>query len=127
MIRCLDVFARVKIKPLLEGQITLERNLTLSEKINLCHSHIPQMRHIEGFLDTGLIVPLPIWSPIPEKYQKITRDKFSVVGLEAQDPKYLPEALKPFVKVAKRGKHCYLQLLEGAIKGKGERVCSWYV
>ena len=94
-------------------QLSLNRNFTIAEKISLCHSRIPEMRTITGFLDTGLIAPLPIWSPIPEKYQKTAQDDFSVWGLEAQHPKYLPEKLKPFVRFNGRG---MMLLLEGAYK-----------
>jgi len=101
-------------------QTTLTANITLKEKIALCHSRIPQARHIEGFVDTGLIAPLPIWSPIPEKYRRTGQDHFSITGLEAQHPKYLPEILKPFVRLETRGKghykHVFLALLEGAYK-----------
>lgn len=93
-------------------QVALTRNMTLEDKIKLCHSRIPQMRHIDGFLDSNLIAPLPTWSPVPEKYRKSAHDSFSVWGLEAQEPKYLPEVLKQFVRVGKKG----ITLLEGAYK-----------
>ena len=99
-------------------QITLELGFTLNEKIALCHSRISRTRHIEGFLDTGLIAPLPIWSPIPEPYRKTAHDSFSIIGLEAQDPKYLPEVLKPFVYFikGKNGKIRGIGLRKGAYK-----------
>lgn len=97
-------------------QTTLTANMTLNDKVKLCHSRIPQARHIEGFLDFDLIAPLPIWSPVPEKYRKSAHDSFSVWGLEAQHPKYLPEVLKPFVQIQKRGKNENIWLLEGAYK-----------
>jgi hypothetical protein len=100
-------------------QVSLERNFTLKEKIALCHSRISKMRHIEGFVDSGLIAPLPIWSPVPEPYRKTTHDSFSIWGLEAQHPKYLPAILQPFVYVEVRGrskKSCYVGLREGAYK-----------
>jgi hypothetical protein len=99
-------------------QVSLERNFTLNEKIALCHSRIPKMRHITGFLDSGLIAPLPTWSPVPEPYRRTSRDSFSVWGLEAQHPKYLPEVLKPFVYIIrnKNGKFRGLGLREGAYK-----------
>ena len=101
-------------------QLTLEKYYSKEQLIALCHSRIPKMRHIEGFVDTGLIAPLPMWSPVPEKYRKTAKDSFSMVGLEAQHPKYLLEILKPFVYVVKRGKgkrtDYRLMLREGAYK-----------
>jgi len=55
----------------------------------MCHSRIPAMRHIVDFLQFDLIAPLPIWSPIPEKYQRTARDSFYTWGLEAQPIKWL--------------------------------------
>ncbi len=105
-------------------QLTLEKQFTKEELIKLCHSRIPNMRHIEGFSNTGLIAPLPIWSPVPERYRKTAKDSFSICGLEAQHPKYLPAALQPFVCVVKRGKgkraHSFLALREGAYKKEVE-------
>jgi hypothetical protein len=99
-----------------ERQVTLERNFNLAEKIRLCHSRIPEMRVITGFFDVGLVASLPIWSPVPEKQRKCIQDGWSITGLEAQNPKYLPEELKPFVRV-KKGRHdVFLVLLEGAYK-----------
>jgi hypothetical protein len=98
-------------------QTSLERNLTLEEKVKLCNSRIPMMRHKEGWLQIDLICPLPIWSPVPEKYRRTAQDSFSIWGLEAQHPKYLLEILKPFVCVEKRGRgKPFLTLLEGAYK-----------
>ena len=103
-------------------QLTLEKHFSKEELIALCHSRIPRMRHIEGFLDSGFITPLPIWSPVPEKYRKTARDSFSIWGLEAQHPKYLPAALQPFVSFVKRGKgkraHSVLTIREGAYKNR---------
>lgn len=97
-------------------QTTITATLSSEEKIKLCHSRIPQMRHIDGFLDSGLIAPLPTWSPVPEPYRRTGQDHFSIWGLEAQHPKYLPEILKPFVRLQKRGKNENIWLLEGAYK-----------
>lgn len=101
-------------------QLTLERHFSKEELIVLCHSRIPKMRHIEGFLDSNLIAPLPIWSPVPERYRRTAKDSFSIWGLEAQHPKYLLAALQPFVYVFKRGKgkrtRYFLGLREGAYK-----------
>jgi hypothetical protein len=100
-----------------EIQTSLRRNFTLEDKVKLCHSRIPMMRYIEGWLQVDLIAPLPIWSPVPEKYRRSARDDFSVWGLEAQHPKYLPAVLQPFVRIEKRGsgERC-LTLLEGAYR-----------
>jgi len=101
-------------------QTTLTANITLKEKVELCHSRIPQARFIEGFLDSNLIAPLPIWSPVPKEPQKTAHDSFSIWGLEAQHAKYLPEILQPFVRVETQGKghskHAVSTLLEGAYK-----------
>jgi hypothetical protein len=96
-------------------QITLLKTFTPSDRIKLCHSRIPMMRCITGWLDSGLIAPLPIWSPVPEPYRRTgTQDDFSIWGLEAQHPKYLPEILKPFVRVVRTKNRCDLELLPGA-------------
>lgn len=100
-----------------EKQTSLERTLTPAQKIELCHSRIHKMRHIVGFTDTGLIAPLPIWSPYP--YPTCASEKFYMSGLEAQHPKYLPEILKPFVYLKKTGKRANnfgLFLRPGAFK-----------
>lgn len=98
-------------------QTSLAHALSPEDRIKLCHSRIPMMRHIEGWLQVDLIAPLPIWSPVPKKYQRSARDDFSVWGLEAQYPKYLPAILQPFVRVEKRGNgEPFLSLLEGAYK-----------
>lgn len=100
-----------------EIQTSLRRNFALEDKVRLCHSRIPMMRHIEGFSDSNLIAPLPIWSPVPEKYRRTARDSFSIWGLEAQNPEYLPAILQPFVRFEKRGNgELCLTLLEGAYK-----------
>lgn len=105
-------------------QLTLEQHFSKEELIALCHSRIPKMRHIEGFLDSNLIAPLPIWSPVPEKYRRTAKDSFSVWGLEAQDPKCLPFVLQEFVCLVKEGrgkrKGWSVRLLEGACKKKVE-------
>jgi len=103
-------------------QLTLTQHFSKEELIALCHARIPKMRHIEGFLDSGLIAPLPIWSPVPKQYRRTAKDSFSVWGLEAQHPKYLPAALQPFIRIVKRGKgkraHSVLTFSEGAYKNK---------
>lgn len=96
---------------------TLDSYLSLEDRVRMCHERIPGMRHIEGFIDSGLIAPLPSWSPVPKKFQKIAQDAFSVWGLEAQNPKHLPEVLKPFVHLVRRGnKIVGLALDKGAYK-----------
>jgi hypothetical protein len=99
-------------------QTSLTVNMTLNDKIKLCHSRIPQTRRIVGFLDTGLIMPLPIWSPVPEPYRRTPQDSFHIIGLEAQHPRYLPEQLKRFVRFEKRGRNVILALMPGAYKRK---------
>lgn len=100
-------------------QTTLTVYMTLNDKVELCHSRIPQMRHITGFLDSNLIAPLPVWSPVPKEHQRTAQDSFSIWGLEAQHPKYLPAILQPFVRFETRGKgpnkHMCLVLLEGSL------------
>lgn len=85
-------------------QTTLKRNFTKEELIKLCHSRIPRMRHIEGFLDSNLITPLPIWSPVPEKYRRTAKDSFSIWGLEAQPVKWLPAELQKYIVYIRRGR-----------------------
>jgi hypothetical protein len=103
-----------------QKRVTVTANMTLEERIKLCHSRIPGRRHIVGFSDSNLIAPLPIWSPVPAKYSEGGNDSFSIWGLEAQDPKYLPEILKTFVRLEPHGKghheHLLLMLLPGAYK-----------
>lgn len=105
-------------------QLSLEKYFSKEELIALCHSRKRKMRHIEGFIDSGLIAPLPIWSPVPEKYRRTPQDSFSVWGLEAQDPKYLPFVLQEFVYLVKEGrgkrKGWSVRLREGAYKKEVE-------
>lgn len=102
-------------------QTSLKRNFILEDKVKLCHSRIPMMRHIEGWLQSNLIAPLPIWSPVPEKYRRGARDSFSIWGLEAQHPEHLPAILQPFVHVERRGnRKPSITLLEGAF----QRPCN---
>jgi hypothetical protein len=102
-------------------QLNLERHFSKEDLIALCHSRNPERRHIEGFLGFNLIAPLPIWSPVPEKHRKTAQDSFSIWGLEAQHPKYLPSELQPFVYFLrnKRGKIVGIGLREGAYKKVG--------
>lgn len=85
-----------------EQQTTLKRHFSKEELIKLCHSRIPQMRYIVDFGDSNLIAPLPIWSPVPEKYQRTAHDSFSIWGLEAQPIKWLPIELQKFAYYVKR-------------------------
>jgi len=63
------------------------------------------MRHITGFLDSNFIAPLPIWSPVPEKYRRTGRDSFHAWGLEAQPIRHLLAELQKYAfYIRKNGK-----------------------
>ena len=103
-----------------ENQTILTRHFSKEELIELCHSRIPGMRHIVGFMDSGLIAPLPIWSPVPEKYRRSARDAFHNWGLEAQPIRWLPAELQKFAFYVKRhGRIVGIGLRKGACKERG--------
>jgi len=120
-VKMLELFAvRIPRKKLVEKNSSLLKQFSKEELIKLCHSRIPKMRHIEGFIDSNLITPLPIWSPVSKKFRRSAKDSFSVWGIEAQLPKYLPLALQPYVFIKCRGKGkrkvCFIQLKPEAYK-----------
>lgn len=99
-------------------QTSLKRHFSKEELIKLCHSRIPKMRVIVGFMDSNLITPLPIWSPVPEKYRRTAKDSFHTWGLEAQPIKWLPAELQKHALYVKRARTVSIGLKKEAYTHK---------
>jgi len=100
---------------LAKQQVTLKRHFSKEELIKLCHSCIPKKRQVVGFLKSNLVAPLPILSPVPEKFQRTAKDSFYTWGLEAQPIKWLPAELQKHAFYKKqRGKFYSIRLREEA-------------
>jgi len=95
---------------------SIERYFSKEDSTKLHKSRLPRARHIEGFIDSGLIAPLPIWSPIPKEFQRTARDSFSIWGLEAQRIEHLPLKLRKLAYYTKKRGNIFIALRKEAHK-----------